>query len=217
MRVFAAALIYADDMAVLAPSLKGLQKLLKLCEQYCNEWDIRLNGKKSKNMCFGKGPTPLYQPKIAGVSIEWVDQWVYLGITLQSDVKFSCSVDEMIRKFYRATNAILRVEGRLDDVVVLRLLETHCVSVLTYAIEVIHVTDRKKWKKMRVAYNSIFRNLFNYTRRQSVTELQHALGRPTWEELVERRQKTFLAKNKRMPQDSIVSHIACNLRAVIDI
>ena len=45
---FAAALIYADDMAVLLPSLKGLQKLFNLCEKYCIAWDIRLNAKKNK-------------------------------------------------------------------------------------------------------------------------------------------------------------------------
>ena len=39
----AAALIYANDMAILAPSLRGLQRLLNLCEIYCLEWDIKLN------------------------------------------------------------------------------------------------------------------------------------------------------------------------------
>ena len=42
--VFAAALFYADDMAIISPSVKGLQQLLDLC----------LNAKKSKNMYFGK-------------------------------------------------------------------------------------------------------------------------------------------------------------------
>ena len=46
--IFAAALLYADDMVVLAPSLKGLQKLLLLCQGYCSEWDIRLNDKKKR-------------------------------------------------------------------------------------------------------------------------------------------------------------------------
>ena len=54
---FAAALFYADDMCVLAPSIKGLQKLLEICGKYCDDWDIRLNPKKTKNMCFGKNIT----------------------------------------------------------------------------------------------------------------------------------------------------------------
>ena len=38
--IFVAALFYADDMAVLAPSIKGLEFLLKICGDYCLEWDI---------------------------------------------------------------------------------------------------------------------------------------------------------------------------------
>ena len=185
-------------MAVLAPSLKGLQRLLTIWEEYCNEWDVRLNGKKSKNMCFGKGPAPRHKLKIDGQPIEWVDKWDYLGITLQSGPEFSCCINKTANKFYRAANAILRVEGRSDDIVMLRLLETHCVSLLTYAIEVVHVIDKNVWRRMRVAYNSIFRKLFNYTYRQSVTDLQHALGRPTWEELVDSRQQTFYERINRL-------------------
>ena len=204
--VFAAALIYADDMAVLAPSLKGLQRLLTICEEYCKEWDVRLNGKKSKNMGFGKGPAPRHKLKIDGQPIEWVDKWDYLGITLQSGPEFSCCINKTANKFYRAANAILRVEGRSDDIVMLRLLETHCVSLLTYAIEVVHVIDKNVWRRMRVAYNSIFRKLFNYTYRQSVTDLQHALGRPTWEELVHSRQQTFHERINKLSSDS---HVRC--------
>ena len=146
---------------MLAPSLKGLQKLLKLCEDYCTEWDIRLNAKKTKNLCFGKGPVPHHKLRLNGDIIDWVDKWNYLGVTLQRGPSFSCCVDETIRKFYRAANAILRVEGRSDDIVMLHLLETHCVSLLTSAIEIIHVSDRRKRQKMRVAYNSIYRKPFH--------------------------------------------------------
>ena len=45
--IFAAALFYADDMCVLAPSLSALQKILDLCSDYCTEWDICLNAKKN--------------------------------------------------------------------------------------------------------------------------------------------------------------------------
>ena len=57
--VFLSILLYADDMALLAPSLKGLQTLPSAPERYCKKWDVNhvmLNAKKekSKNMCFGK-------------------------------------------------------------------------------------------------------------------------------------------------------------------
>ena len=54
IHTFLSILLYADDMALLAPSLKGLQTLLSATENYCREWDILLNAKKTKNMVFGK-------------------------------------------------------------------------------------------------------------------------------------------------------------------
>ena len=77
--------------------------------------------------------------------------------------------------------------------VMLQLIESHCLSILSYAIEVIQVADRDIRRKLRVAYNSIFRQIFGYRRSESVTDLQHQLGRPTWEELVERRTSKFLS------------------------
>ena len=73
----------------------------------------------------------------------------------------------------------------------LQLMESDCVSILSYAIDVILVADRDERRRLRVAYNSIFRKLFGYRPLESVTELQRALNRPTWEELVERRRKNF--------------------------
>ena len=201
---FAAALMYADDIALLAPSLKALQKLLALCEKFCQEWDIKLNAKKSKCLCFGKGQSPNYKLKLDNDEIEWVDKWVYLGVTLLRGPVFGCCVAETIKKFYRAANAILRVDGRSDDLIMLRLLETHCVSLLSYAVEIVHVTDTGSRRKLRVAYNSIFRKLFNYSWRESVTILQHALGRPTWEELIAARKDKFLLKAGSLMPDSLM-------------
>ena len=62
--VFLAALLYADDMAVLAPSIKGLQALLDKCNDFCVEWDICLNAKKSKLMYFGKRCSDLFRPSL---------------------------------------------------------------------------------------------------------------------------------------------------------
>ena len=74
----------------------------------------------------------------------------------------------------------------------LRLLESQSVSVLTYAMEVIEVSDRDERRRLRVAYNSVFRKVFGYRDWESVTDLQHALKRLTWEELLEKRTANFM-------------------------
>ena len=45
-------LMYADDLVILSPSAKGLRKLLKICEVYGIEFDIKYNGNKSSVLLF---------------------------------------------------------------------------------------------------------------------------------------------------------------------
>ena len=176
---FAACLFYADDMCILAPSIKGLQTMLDICGEYCATWDICLNSKKTKNMCFGKKRNINFTLKLNGSPIDWVDSWKYLGVVLKAGPKFGCSVADRVKSFYRSLNSILRVEGRSEDMILLRLIESHCVPILSYAIEIVHVADRDERRSLRVAYNSIFRKLFGYRPFESVTNLQHALRRCT--------------------------------------
>ena len=176
--IFLSILLYADDMALTAPSLRGLQKLLCATEEYCKALDIMLNAKKSKNMFFGKKHS-LAPLQLDGKNIEWVDSWPYLGVTLKSHLHFNCCIDVKVKSFYRAANGILRIEGKSNEMVMMQLLEAHCLSILTYAIEVIHVVDRDERRRLRVAYNPLFQKVFEYKAWESVTELQHALLRPT--------------------------------------
>ena len=88
--------------------------------------------------------------------LEWISEWKYLGVVLLSHFTFNCSVEDRLRSFYKCLNAILRVEGRSNDIVMLQLLEEHCVPKLTYAIEVLHIADLNNRRKLRVGYNSIF-------------------------------------------------------------
>ena len=90
----------------------------------------------------------------------------------------------------------------------LRLLEAHCLPILAYAIEIIFVSDRDDKHQMRVAYNSIYRKMFDYAYHESVTLLQHSLGRSTWEELVQDRKTKFLDRLKICPPNSLLRSFA---------
>ena len=201
--IFAAALFYADDVAVLAPSIKALKALLNICSEYCLDWDIGLNAKKSKLMHFGKRIGIPCDICLNGKKVDWVDEWTYLGVTLKSGTLFNCSVTDRIKKFYRCANAIFRIDGFSNDTVMLHLAETHCIPILTYAVEVIHVVNQDERRQLRVAYNSVFRKIFGYRLRESVTALQEFLGRPTWEKLVDKRKSGFF---KRVQHSHSLAH-----------
>ena len=134
----------------------------------------------------------LFVKLILGIFSTFQVSWVYLGVKIRANKSFDCCIDDKIKSFYRSANAILRIEGRSNEMVMLQLMESHCLSILTYAIDVIRVANSDERRRLRVAYNSLFRKVFDYRDWESVTELQHALNRPTWEELVDRRNAKFL-------------------------
>ena len=64
------------------------------------------------------------------------------------------------------------------------------------------------------AYNSLFRKLFNYRTWESVSNLQHAFDRLTWEELIERQNAFHIVNSITVSIDclkcsSIVCLVAC--------
>ena len=155
-------------------------------------------------MHFGKKSKVKFSPSLNGVPIEWVPEWRYLGVTLKAGPRFGCSITDRVKSFYRSLNTILRIEGRSNDMILLQLIETHCVPILTYAIETVHVANRDERRSLRVAYNSIFRRIFGYRNFESVTNLQHSLRRCTWEELVDRRRAGFLTRVRTCDSDCLI-------------
>ena len=91
--------------------------------------------------------------------------------------------------------------------VMLRLIETHCIPLLTYAVEVVNVQNRDERRQLRVAYNSVYRKIFNYRRSESVTALQGFLQRPTWEQLVEKRKSGFYNRLRTSTNDTLARRL----------
>ena len=83
---------------------------------------------KSKDACFSsKSATVNHVITLNGNHVEWVDEWVYLGVMLDGS------------KFHRCTYSVFRLNGHSKDAVVLKLVETQCIPIQTFVIEVIIV------------------------------------------------------------------------------
>ena len=155
-------------------------------------------------MFFGKGTAPSHHLSLKGNEILWDAKCSYPGVS------FGCCVKETLAKLYRSLYAIIQIGGRSDEMVMLRLLATHCLPILSYATEVIVVSNRDDKRQLRVAYNSIYRKMFGYSYRESVTLLQHTLGRLTWEELLEDKKKSFLTRCKKNPVNPVIHYFCTN-------
>ncbi len=50
--VFVAALVCADDVTLICPTLKSLNMLINLCEEFTKEYNVAFNGTKTKLLVF---------------------------------------------------------------------------------------------------------------------------------------------------------------------
>ena len=82
--IFMGAILYADDIALLACSCLSLQKLVDICLDYGLQCDIRFNPHKTQIACFG-GKSPKYNTiTIADQLLSWTDRIKYLGCFLKA-------------------------------------------------------------------------------------------------------------------------------------
>ena len=190
---FVAAILYADDLCLLAPSRQSMQLLLDICQSYADRWCIRYNAKKTKCMIFGKDHDKVDMKSLVldNNGISFVNQYKYLGVIVQSSKNFSCDPKPSLCSFYRSVNTILNVARGPSESVQMKLLYSICVPVLTYACEV-KVFSAREVIQMNTALNDAIRKIFGFNRWESVQNLRIELSYPSDMEIFHGRTKSFL-------------------------
>ena len=186
---FLAALVYADNFCLMAPSRTALQILLDTCVDYGKEWCITYNPKKSKIMLFGKTdhclPLKMYEK-----DLEVVNEYKYLGVTVVTGDSVAFSNIRSLRHFRSSANTILSAPVKSSEIVTIKLLYAICVPNLTYACEALHYSSRQ-FNDLNVALNDCFRKVFGYHRWESVRYLRQELGYPSLTEVFHSRTRKF--------------------------
>ena len=103
--LFVACIMYADDICLIAPSRGAMQELLVVCEEFCTEFCLSFNVKKSKSLLFGKYAVGDISPLILnGETIDFVPEWKYLGCVLEAGKTLSFSTKSDLGAFYASSN-----------------------------------------------------------------------------------------------------------------
>ncbi len=96
---------YADDIKLLCPSLKGMQKMVDMCVDYADEYNIKFNGSKSCMLLF-KGTQCKDSQRmmiIDGVTIHWSESVSDLGHNASINDKDSIAKSAKV-SFWRSFN-----------------------------------------------------------------------------------------------------------------
>ena len=104
-------MLWADDIVLLSETKEGLQQCLDNLGNYCNEWKLEINFKKTKSIIFNKTGKNIKNNglKLNSIKIENVSSFPYLGFTISASGKFNHGIQKLIDKAQRAWFSILRI------------------------------------------------------------------------------------------------------------
>ena len=122
---------YADDIVLLAPSLRGLQILLDRTVEEAFLLDLQFNSNKSKYMVFRHKKCKFnvnYAVKIKDSNLEQVAVYKYLGFVLSERLRTSDDINRVRSKFYGDFNSLLRKFSFASVNVKLFLFKQFCIQ-----------------------------------------------------------------------------------------
>ena len=158
-------LFYADDIALIAPSTKGLQSLLDTCADYAIPYLLNFNPIKSQVMIFRtKNYTTITFPRfhLNGVPLDEVNQFKYLGHFISSDLADDHDIIRATKSVYATCMSLVRRFNMCDKPVKIRLFNTYCSQV--YTSHLWNTYKETTLNKASVAYNKVFRMLMKVPR-----------------------------------------------------
>ena len=104
-------MLYADDLVLLSETPEGLQSAVSKLQNYCHQWRLTINVKKTKTLVFNKGGR-LINPNIQlnGTTVDSARDYEYLGVLFSVSGSMNPAMEQQYQKALRAwfslTNAI---------------------------------------------------------------------------------------------------------------
>ena len=126
---FTGALAYADDITLLAPCKAALSILISVCEDYVAEYDIIVNGNKSKSLYF-KGRSSTMVPSevlVNGEIIAISDKIVHLGHTICTKDREDITL-AVKNNFWKQFNMFIANFGQLHSFIKMKLFSKFCCN-----------------------------------------------------------------------------------------
>lgn len=119
---------YADDLMLLASSMRALQCMLKTCEEFGIEYDVTYNPGKSKVIVFNTKER--YEGKLAvlnGCEIKIFNELDYLGNRIRNDLSDASDIKEKVSGLNSSTNSLCQRFGSASYAVKCKLFVSQCV------------------------------------------------------------------------------------------
>ena len=163
---------YADDAVLVSPSPNGLQKLLKICENFANTNDMLFNTKKTVCMCVKhKSNVNIRIPEIFlnDKTLKWISEFKYLGVVISDCMKDDRDIKRQQRAIYTRGNILIRKLKACSDDIKSSLFRSFCSSA--YCCSLWDKHNESSFNNICVAYNNVYRHFLNIKGACSISNL----------------------------------------------
>ena len=124
---FVGALSYADDITLLSPSLKGLQYMVNICEEYGKEFHVTFNEKKTTGMVFGASNVNCKAIQVNGNNVDWVSNAKHLGNVIDDKLSDLKDINAKKGHFIASVNWFVgNFRGKVPIECYIRLFQSYC-------------------------------------------------------------------------------------------
>ena len=146
---------YADDILLLAPTVQSLNHMVKICEAYADEYDIKFNGAKSQLMIFGKCKENI-DVYVCEQKVKVVTEMKYLGNTISNSIHDPL-VHHVKNDFICKVNSFLANFNNVSSYVKNSLFQQYCFSLYGSNLCML---DHNSMNDLRVAWRKAIRRLW---------------------------------------------------------
>ena len=197
--------MFADDLCVFSPSVKGLQKLVNVCKEYAINNCIIFNNDKIVGMIHQNKKFKVnVEPNIIldGRCIKFVNSVKYLGVLITNDLFDDLDINRHLCYFYCVGNTLRSKFHNCSTQVKNVHFRSYCTSM--YSVHLWCKFKISSLNRVRIAYNNSFRILYNTPRQESARIRQIQSNIKTFDTLIRNYLYSFL---KRCNNSSNVGYI----------
>ena len=155
-------------------SVRDMQKLIDLCTLTLSECDLTVNNLKTTCLRIGQ--------RFSHTSCElfmnncklcWKSEMKYLGVCILSGKKFTCNLQLVRQKFYRAVSGVFgKIFCTQNPTLILSVINSFCVPILLYGLEAVHL-NVSSMKSIDFMYNSVFAKVFKTSDNNTISQCQY--------------------------------------------
>jgi hypothetical protein len=211
--LFINVLAYADDIVLLAPAWRALQKLIDTLFLHGIKIDMTCNSQKSVCMIFNPKDrnklisTSFPNFKLGSSPLHFVTEFKYLGHMITNDLTDDIDIQREIRSMFVRANILARRFMNCSTSVKVVLFRAYCISF--YDASLWKFYKEGSLRKLSSCYNKCIKICFGYKRRDSMTRILFDLGLPSFNTVIVNSSAVFSRCYNRC-SNSIIQHL-CSL------